>query len=214
MNRKQFLKNCAGGLCCCFATGGLAAAATAAETNSPATNSPGNSASANSAETWRSRFVRRRYARLLGILSAQMDEKTLNETLLELGRYCATTDPKLESCRGNFDGYCEHLKHTWGDEVTYDREKGVITVTSPERTDCFCPFIGVRYNTPKVVCNCSLGWQQHTWETILGKPVKVELVESVLRGGKRCIFKIQVLEQSPGGDKLETHDAEGAPTGP
>jgi hypothetical protein len=37
-----------------------------------------------------------------------------------------------------------------------------------------------------------LGWQQHTWETLLQKKVTVELKESVLRGGKRCIFEIRV----------------------
>ena len=193
MNRKQFLKKCAGGLCCCFATGGLAAAATAAETNSPGTNSPGGSAKANSAEAWSSRFVRRRYAKLIEILAGRMDEPALNEILRNLGNYCGSTDNRLQKFRGDFDGYQKYLKQTSsGDEVTYDREKSIITLTGPERSDCWCPLISVRYNTPKVACNCSLGWQQHTWESVLGKPVKVELVESVLRGGKRCVFKIHV----------------------
>jgi predicted hydrocarbon binding protein len=47
-----------------------------------------------------------------------------------------------------------------------------------------------------VACNCSLGWQKHTWETLLQKKVKVELTESVLRGGKRCVFKIHIVEQA------------------
>jgi hypothetical protein len=112
-----------------------------------------------------------------------------------LGAYCATTDLKLQTYRGDVDGYCEHIKKTAsGDDVTYDRKKGTIIMTSPERTDCFCPLISLQNQTPKIVCNCSLGWQQQTWETILGKKVQVELKESVLRGGKRCIFQINVLE--------------------
>ena len=66
-------------------------------------------------------------------------------------------------------------------------------MSSPERTDCFCPLISVAQNTPPVACQCSLGWQQHTWETLLQKKVRVELKESVLRGGKRCVFEIRVL---------------------
>jgi predicted ArsR family transcriptional regulator len=80
--------------------------------------------------------------------------------------------------------------------VTYDREKGVITVVGPERGDCFCPLIDCKY-TPKSACNCSLGWQQHVYETVLGKKVQVELKESVLRGGKRCVFVVRVSNAAP-----------------
>jgi len=38
-----------------------------------------------------------------------------------------------------------------------------------------------------VVCHCTLGWNQRTWEALLERPVRVEVKESVLRGGKRCI---------------------------
>jgi len=146
-------------------------------------------------EDWRLRFVRSRYAKLIDILSNHMNENELSEVLHDLGVYCATTDPKLQTYRGDVDGYCEHIKKTAsGDDVTYDRKKGIIIMTSPERTDCFCPLISLQNQTPKIVCNCSLGWQQRTWETILGKKVQVELKESVLRSGKRCVFRILVLE--------------------
>ena len=148
-------------------------------------------------EDWRLRFVKRRYAKLIEILSSRMDEKTLVEILHDLGNYCSTTDPNLEAYRGNFDGYREHIKQTVaGDEVTYDRKQGIITMMSPERTDCFCPLISLKNQTPKVVCNCSLGWQQRTWEKVLGKKVQVELKESVLRGSNRCVFQIHVSDEN------------------
>jgi hypothetical protein len=184
MNRKRFLKDCACGVCGCLAAGAIA---------------PGGSSAAETAPTEdrRRRFVRHRYAKLIEILSNRMDETTLNETLHDLGSYCSTTDDKVQTYRGNFDGYREHLKKTVsGDDVIYDREKSIITVTSPERTDCFCPLISLRDKTPKVVCNCSLGWHQRTWETVLGKKVQVELKESVLRGGRRCVFQVHVLDES------------------
>jgi hypothetical protein len=79
-----------------------------------------------------------------------------------------------------------------GDTVTYDREKRILTMASDERAACFCPFYGA--GGPGVACNCSLGWQQHTWETFFQKKVTVELKESVLRGGKRCVFEIHVSD--------------------
>ena len=183
MNRKQFLKNCACGLCSCAAVGLIAPeSAPGAETKAP--------------EDWHLKFVKERYAKLLGILSTRMDEKTLNETLFELGACCSSFgDEWLKKSRGDLEGFRQAVKKgVSGDNITYDWDKGVITMASDERTDCFCPLISRFNHTPTVACNCSLGWQKHTWETLLQKKVKVELKESVLRGGKRCVFEIRILE--------------------
>jgi len=151
-------------------------------------------------EDWRLPFVKPRYAKLLEILSSQMSEEELNDTLHELGTYCSSLgDETIKKFRGNLDGFCQLIKQgVSGDNVTYDREKGVITMASDDRTDCFCPLNSLSCNTPKVVCNCSLGWQQHTWETLLQRKVRVELKESVLRGGKRCVFEIHVSDVAAG----------------
>jgi hypothetical protein len=178
MNRKTFLKNCACAVCACAAAGTIVPdAASGAETKAP--------------DDWRLRFVKQRYAKLLGILSSRLDEKTLNETLFELGAYCSgLSDETKKKFRGDLEGYRKAVKQSVsGDNITYDWDKGLITMASDERTDCFCPLNSRAQQTPKVVCNCSLGWQKHTWETLLQKKVKVELKESVLR-------EIRVLEQA------------------
>jgi len=125
-----------------------------------------------------------------------MDAETLNGTLFELGTFCSSLgDKTLKKFRGDLEGSRKLVKlGVSGDNISYDREKGVITMASEDRTDCFCPLISRFHRTPEVACNCSLGWQQHTWETLLQKKVRVELKESVLRGGKRCVFEIRVLE--------------------
>lgn len=183
MNRTEFLRTCSGGLCACVVAPELSAGATvASETAAP--------------QDWRLWFVRQRYAKLVGILSAKMDPKTLDGVLHELGAHCSASDPRLKQYRGDLEGYCAHLRQTAsGDEVAVDRGRDLITVTSPERTDCFCPWISVEHQTPAVVCNCSLGWQQATWETVTGKKVDVELRESVLRGGRRCVFEVRVRQE-------------------
>jgi hypothetical protein len=186
MNRKEFLKTCACGLCSCAAVGLLTPdSATGAETKAP--------------DDWRLRFVKERYAKLLHILAGRMDEKGLNETLFALGTACSSLgDEFLKKHRGDLEGFRQAVKQgVSGDNITYDWDKGVITMASEERADCFCPFISRFSHTPQVACNCSLGWQQHTWETLLQKKVKVELKESVLRGGKRCVFQIQIQDDVP-----------------
>jgi hypothetical protein len=176
MNRIEFLKSCACGLCSCAAAGVVAPVDAAAAETAPA-------------ESPRLGFAQRRYAKLLEILSGRMEPKALNEILHDLGSYCSTTG-KQQKYRGDFEGFCKYVREQGNEDISFDHEKGVITMTSPGRTDCFCALHSRQAHTPEVVCNCSLGWQQRTWETVLGKPVKVELAESVLRGGKRCVFKI------------------------
>lgn len=185
MNRKQFLKDVACGLC-----------VTAGASLVPASDLA--AAGQASSDDWRLRFVKRRYAKLWEILSDKMDEATRTQTLHELGTYCSSLgDEWIKKHNGNFESFSKSIRESKsGDFVSYDRERDVITMASGVRTECFCPF-----NSEKIspaICNCSLGWQQHTWETFLQKKVKVELKEAVLRGGNRCVFEISPADATAG----------------
>ena len=41
-----------------------------------------------------------------------------------------------------------------------------------------------------ILCNCTLGYQHAMWSEFLGQKINSELVDSILRGGKECIFKV------------------------
>lgn len=45
---------------------------------------------------------------------------------------------------------------------------------------------------PEVFCTCGGGWYVTLWEGVLGEPVEVELVESVLQGADCCTFRIKL----------------------
>jgi hypothetical protein len=184
MNRKDFLKSCACGLCACATTSLIPSADLSA-------------AEAAKTEDWRLPFVKDRYAKLLQILGDKVDEKTMNEILRQLGRNCASTMPIINQHKGDIEGFITDFKNKYHEDITYDREKGLITVVGQERSDCVCPLIGIKNKTPKIACNCSLGWQQYVYETILGKEARVELKETVLRGGKRCAFEIRIGNDLP-----------------
>jgi Family of unknown function (DUF6144) len=57
---------------------------------------------------------------------------------------------------------------------------------------CLCPILE---DAPKDVsatdCQCSVGYVRAIFEQGLGKPAKVELAESVRRGGKGCNFTVR-----------------------
>ena len=180
MNRKEFLRNCACTVCSCAVTGVIAPAVLASDEKKPT-------------DDWRLSFVKDRYAKLISILAEQMDEKELSGVLSKLGSHCASQYPLIQQHKGDIAGFISEFKKRSNEEISFDSDKGVITVVGADRGDCFCPLID-RHIAPKSVCNCSLGWQQYAYETVLGKKVEVDLKESVVRGGTRCIFQIRVLE--------------------
>jgi hypothetical protein len=42
-------------------------------------------------------------------------------------------------------------------------------------------------------CYCGAGWYQQLWAGIMGRPVRVELLKSILQGDDRCTFAIQLI---------------------
>jgi hypothetical protein len=55
---------------------------------------------------------------------------------------------------------------------------------------CFCPTLKAAMRAGETIsptfCNCGAGWFLQKWGGILGKPVKVELIRSVLKGDDLC----------------------------
>jgi len=179
MNRRNFVRDCTLGACACTAASALAPIATLAADGAP------------KPDDWRIGFVKSRYAKLIELLSRRLDETELAATLQALGRRCAEGLPQLKTHKGDVDGFIADFGAKYGEHITYDRERGIVTVVGPERTACFCPLVDTQ-NCPKIVCECSLGWQRQVYETLLGRPVEVTLKESVVRGGKRCVFEVSI----------------------
>ena len=64
------------------------------------------------------------------------------------------------------------------------------------RAYCFCPL--VRNHLDKgmsnTFCYCGAGWYRQQWEGAIGKPVRIEVVKSVLNGDDVCRFAIHLPE--------------------
>jgi len=140
---------------------------------------------------WKYTFVRNRFNQLLDIMERETDAETLGKMIRQLGCECSRSVAFISENIGNLQGYWDELEKRWGEKAEFDEANGIITITTPERP-CVCPLI-IQQQTPPSICDCSLGWQKQTYETILSRPVEVTLVESALRGSKRCAFKIHIL---------------------
>jgi len=178
MDRKEFLKSCAGGLCAC------AAACLTAPTEASA-------ADAAKPDDGRLQFVKKRYAKLLACFEQRMDKTQMAAALQDLGAFCASqNDQKISKYRGDIEGYIRSFAQG-SMSVVHDNARNIITATYSPGADCSCPFNSVVHKTPAIECECSVGWARHNWGVVMGSEPIVELRESVLRGGKRCVFEIR-----------------------
>ena len=195
MDRKEFLQHACGmGLCSC-AVASVIATATGTVRAGDETDAP-TPAPAKPEDDWRIPFVEERYARMLGLIATQTDEKTLNTILEGVGRYCASTADFVPTHAGDPEGFVAALRERWKANVSYDPEKRAVSLAFPTGDECPCPLVkkGV---TPPAVCNCSLGWQKHAFEIVFGQPVEVTLTKSLLHGDDRCAFEIRVPGTAP-----------------
>ena len=136
--------------------------------------------------------ARTRFALLVRILRDNLDEPTRKKILENLGRECARQYSSLTAqYKGNINAFLDEIQKRWVEKADYDEKAGTIRIVDKSK-NCTCPLVDESL-TPPDFCNCTLGWQKETYSTILGRPVDAALEESILRGGSRCVFRIQIL---------------------
>jgi predicted hydrocarbon binding protein len=58
---------------------------------------------------------------------------------------------------------------------------------------CYCGSVSkTRKPISNIYCQCSCGWYKRLFETLLDKPVKVELLDSIIHGADNCQFIIHI----------------------
>jgi predicted hydrocarbon binding protein len=58
---------------------------------------------------------------------------------------------------------------------------------------CPCPLVNAaQASISATYCECSCGWYQELFETFLGRPVQVRLVDSIAHGAESCSFVIRM----------------------
>lgn len=187
MERKEFLKSIfVGGVCSCFAFPLF---------------SEGDKKKEKKKETEISKkkfkalehsvqFVQVRMPKLVNILDKEIGTDKTKKILTKLGNECANIyAPVFSKYKNNLEGLLKMMEQAWKMKIKHDKEKKIVTIIGTKTGKCVCPFVKETLMS-KDFCNCSLGWQENTFASIIGKPVKGKVLESVLRGSKRCSFAI------------------------
>ena len=59
-------------------------------------------------------------------------------------------------------------------------------------SECNCKMLPALTRNTETLCECTNGYQLAMWSEFFGYEIETEIVETVLRGGKECSFKIKV----------------------
>jgi hypothetical protein len=149
---------------------------------------------ADFAQTWTGRFMR--------VLDERLDEKTRRDLMEANGRACAmgAYGPPDPAKKVGVDELVARLaKHVGpenarreGDVVFFNYKQNPAGLRIADGY-CLCPLVedGPADLSP-TYCHCSVGYVAYLFERNLGRPVRVELLESLRGGGKACRFAVHV----------------------
>lgn len=186
MDRRNLLKSVCGiSLCSCCA------ALAQANQDTEQANQPDKDSGRLRYET---DFMRKRFASLVQTMSETLDEKTMCSIFEAMGRKCAREfNNVIAPYKGRPEAFLESIQKQWVESARFDKEAGTIRIVDKSAT-CTCPFVDKKM-TPSAFCNCTIGWQKQAYETVFEKKVDVKIEESILKGGKQCIFKIDIKNE-------------------
>jgi len=207
MDRKGFLTavgTIGAGTCMCAAVGGMRAAfgeEPAGAAGAAPAPQPGEKTLERAAK--RMEFVDGWVKRFLDAMDLTLDEPARRKLMEANGKACfiAYAGPPrrepvtMERFRawvaetGKERGYAID-----GDTITFEFVSSAETGGAAPEGVCLCSLAETQTAgaISPTFCHCSVGYVREMHERIFGKPVAVELLESVLRGGKRCRFKMTV----------------------
>jgi len=77
------------------------------------------------------------------------------------------------------------------DPQTYEKAQ---SEAEKKQAYCFCPIVRSHLDQgmPTSFCYCGAGWYRRQWEGAIGKPVTIEVVQSILQGDDVCQFAIRL----------------------
>jgi hypothetical protein len=213
MDRKRFiatLGRVGAATCACGAVQSMQAAFAAdgqnpAETKKPApeppATNPGETSVARAAK--RMEFVDGWVPRFFKVVDEQLDEPTRKRLMVANGKACYSafapnqarrpepaTPERIKQWvaeRGTSRGYSMD-----GDAIVMEYTSSAETGNTSGEGVCLCPTVeaqNAKTITP-TYCWCSVGYVKEMHDRVFGRPVNVELVQSVLMGQKRCRFRI------------------------
>ena len=100
-------------------------------------------------------------------------------------------DEMLSGYTGKLREFIGFLEKEWGWKVDYNETTGVL-LADENKTYCVCPVLkGTPAGSP-AICYCSEGFAEKMFSAVAGVAVTAEVISSVRRGDKTCIYRVQL----------------------
>ncbi len=199
--RREFLSK-AGKLCACSCVGAMLAGLT--DVMGEEVVSDTTKVATKSRDTQRMEFAEGWLRRFFDIFDANLDEATRNKIMMANGKSCYLTwikDTGQEIKPVGFERFTKWINEKVtdgsytvdGKTIYFQYMYAAETGKEADAGKCLCTLVESKpEGLSPTYCICSVGYVKQMHEMYLGQPVEVELVDSVLRGGQRCKFKITV----------------------
>ncbi|MFX1316166.1 MAG: hypothetical protein ACFE9T_09905 [Promethearchaeota archaeon] len=82
------------------------------------------------------------------------------------------------------------------DKIPYNQDgyKKAESTEEKRRNYCHCPLVREHFDSgiSPTFCNCSAGWYRQQWEGILGIPIQIDVLKSLVKGDDYCKFAIHL----------------------
>ena len=94
---------------------------------------------------------------------------------------------------GHPEAFFSFLRDQWGWTVTVDPD-GKRIMADENKAECVCPLVRTGAAHTPNLCKCSEGFAERMFSTVLKRPVKARVAESILRGGNHCVYEITIVD--------------------
>jgi hypothetical protein len=184
MNRSEFLRSSAGFACAsCLAIvlGPRAAAADALTPAPPLTPVDEALKQARSENAFTNNWL----TDLFEAIDTEVDPAVQLKLMQACGRGCYRRHQFKQEIAAAGKGDAEKLIAAYRKNFRIEREGDLVHIRYGDH--CYCPAAHNRPPRPNDLhCECTRATHQTVFETALGRPIKVELLETIRRGGQTC----------------------------
>lgn len=141
------------------------------------------------------KFIRNWVTDLMETIDSEVDETTKVKLLSGCGRGCFKRFQFKQDLAAQGKGSPEKLIEALKKNFEVWREGDLVHVRygAVNTYGCYCPAANYRPGKPNDIhCYCTRASHQAIWETALGHPVKIDIVQTVRRGDPTCHFLVHL----------------------
>ena len=139
-------------------------------------------------------FVRNWVTDLMDTMDEQLPREARVKLIEGCGKGCFRRHEFKRAIAEQGKGDVDKLLAAYKKNFEAWREGDTVHVRYGEvSSQCYCPVVKNRPpKTDDLHCECTRMTHQSIFETALGRPIKVDVLESLRRGGKTCHFKVHL----------------------